>query len=199
MLESYNSGNPALMQQGILACEEAIAADGSLLQAYFVLGHAHRHCHLLRWGDRPDQAIERAWQVVERMTAINAQDERTLTLRGWSAVSWESLRRFGGPSPRPRNQSEQRAGADLTGCRRGWHGTASRRRGTCPASIAAKSSGLLDRQCRSRTCDGLLLAAGLRRSGSVVRTAIQLMHRTPIRRALMIACSARAGEHGARP
>jgi adenylate cyclase len=44
-------------------------------------------CHLYRWGDRPDGALDRAWAIAERMTAINSQDERTLTVRGWVRVA----------------------------------------------------------------------------------------------------------------
>jgi len=81
-LEAFNGGNAALMQQAIAACEEAIAADSASLAAHLTLAAAHYICHLYRWGDRPDGALDRAWVVVERMTAINSQDERTLTVRG---------------------------------------------------------------------------------------------------------------------
>ena len=86
-LDAYNGGNAALMQQAIAACEEAIAADAASLAAHFTLVGAHWICHLYRWGDRPDGALDRAWAVVERMTAINSQDERTLTVRGWTRVN----------------------------------------------------------------------------------------------------------------
>ena len=86
-LDAYNGGNAALMQQAITACEKAIAADPSSLAAHFTLAVAHSMCHLYRWGDRPGEALGRAWEVVERMTAINSQDERTLTIRGMVRVN----------------------------------------------------------------------------------------------------------------
>jgi tetratricopeptide (TPR) repeat protein len=67
------------MQQVITACEDAIAADPASLAAQAT----HYLCHLYRWGDRPQGALDRAWSVIERMSAIDSQDERTLTLRGW--------------------------------------------------------------------------------------------------------------------
>ena len=85
--EAINGGNAALMKQAIAACEEAITADPSSLAAHFTLARAHWNCHLYRWGDRPDSALDRAWGVVERMTAINSQDERTLTIRGLVRVN----------------------------------------------------------------------------------------------------------------
>jgi adenylate cyclase len=86
-LEAYSGGNAALMQQTIAACEEAIAADPASLAAHFTLALTHWICHLYRWGDRPEGALDKAWAVVEGMTAINSQDERTLTIHGLVRVT----------------------------------------------------------------------------------------------------------------
>ena len=84
---------------------------------------AHWVCHLYRWGDRPDAEIDRAWAVVERMTAINSQDERTLTVRGLTRVNrgeygggLADLRRA------YRDQSELRNCPHCAGVYRGDHG-----------------------------------------------------------------------------
>src|SRR4051794_145715 len=82
-LDAYSNGDAGLMQRAIVTCEEAISADQASLSAHATLVMAHYLCHLYRWGENPEGALNRAWSVVERMTAINSQDERTLTLRGW--------------------------------------------------------------------------------------------------------------------
>ena len=86
-VNALNAGKAALMQQAIDACEEAIIVDPVSLAAHNTLALAHWMRHLYRWGDQPEGALDRAWAVVERMTAINSQDERTLTMRGLIRVT----------------------------------------------------------------------------------------------------------------
>ena len=145
-LERINGGNAALMQQAIAACEEAITADPSSLAAHFTLARAHWICHLYRWGDRPDGALDRAWAVVERMTAINSQDERTLTVRGLVRVNrgeydggLADLRRA------YRGQSELRVAIIALAFAEATTGLARGGGSTRPARAATQSKGLLDR------------------------------------------------------
>jgi TolB-like protein/class 3 adenylate cyclase len=194
-LDAYNGGNAALMQQAITACQEAIAADSSSLAAHFTLAKAHWICHLYRWGDRPDGALDRAWAVVERMTAINSQDERTLTVRGLVRVNrgeydggLADLRRAYQINPNYAAAIIVLAFAEAT--------TGLAREAEAHAKIALRLS---PRDYYIGTAHLALAMAHftLRNYDEAVRwceSAIQVSHRAPIRRALMIACSARAGD-----
>jgi adenylate cyclase len=194
-LEAYNGGNAAQMQQAITACEEAIAADSASLAAHFTLALAHYICHLYRWGDRPDGALDRAWAVVERMTAINSQDERTLTIRGMVRVNrgeydggLADLRRAHQINPNYAGAIITLAFAEATaGLAREAkaHAQLALRLsprdyyiGTAHLALAMAHFTLRDYVEAARWCE----------------SAIQVSHRAPIRRALMIACSARAGD-----
>ena len=194
-LDAHNGGNAALMLQAITACEEAIAADSSSLAAHFTLAKAHWICHLYRWGDRPDGALDRAWAVVERMTAINSQDERTLTVRGLVRVNrgeydggLADLRRAYQINPNYAAAIIVLAFAEAT--------TGLAREAEAHAKIALRLS---PRDYYIGTAHLALAMAHftLRNYDEAVRwceSAIQVSHRAPIRRALMIACSARAGD-----
>jgi tetratricopeptide (TPR) repeat protein len=183
------------MQQAITACEEAIAADSSSLAAHFTLAKAHWICHLYRWGDEPDGALDRAWAVVERMTAINSQDERTLTVRGLVRVNrgqydggLADLRRAYQINPNYATAIIVLAFAEAT--------TGLAREAEAHAKIALRLS---PRDYYIGTAHLALTMAHftLRNYDEAVRwceSAIQVSHRAPIRRALMIACSARAGD-----
>src|SRR5882757_2884092 len=194
-LEALNGGNAVLMQQVIAACEEAIAADAASLAAHFTLFGAHWACHLYRWGERPEAALDRAWAVVEHMTAINSQDERTLTARGWTRVT----------------RGEYSGGlADL---RRATEVNPNYALALVTLAFAEASTGLAQEaeahaQLALRLSPrdywignahlALAMAHFTQRNydGAVhwCESAIQARHRAPIRRALMIACSARAGD-----
>ena len=194
-LEALNGGNAALMQQAITACEEAIAADADSLAAHFTLFGAHWICHLYRWGDRPDDALDRAWAVVERMTAINSQDERTLTARGWTRVTrgeysggLADLRRAHEVNPNYAFALIALAFAEAT--------TGLAQEAEAHAQLALRLSP------RDYWIGNAHLALAMahftqRNYDEAVRwceSAIQAQHRAPIRRALMIACTARAGD-----
>jgi adenylate cyclase len=194
-LQAFNSGNAELMDQVITACQEAIAADPEALPAYATLAMAHYLCHLYRWGDRPEGALDRAWDVVERMMEIDAQDERTLTLRGWV--------RF--------NRGEYDGGlADL---RRARDINPNFALALIRLAIAEAKAGMADdavadaklalqlspRDYWIGTAHLALALAHftLRDYPETIRwceSGIQVSHRAPIRRALMIACRAQAGE-----
>jgi adenylate cyclase len=194
-LDAYSNGDAGLMQRAIVTCEEAISADQASLSAHATLVMAHYLCHLYRWGENPEGALNRAWSVVERMTAINSQDERTLTLRGW--VRFNRCEYQGGLADMRRARevnpnfafasirlafAEAKAGmahdamahAQLAlklSPRDYWIGTAH-----LAAALAHYT--LHDYVETMRWCE----------------SGIQVSHRAPIRRALMICCSAWNGD-----
>jgi len=194
-LDAYSNGNSALMQQAIAACEEAITADPASLAACSTLVMAHYLCHLYRWGDRPEGALERAWAVVERMTTINSQDERTLTLRGWVRFNrgqydggLSDLRRACEVNP---NFAFALNRLSLAEAKAGMGEEA-----VAHATLALRLSPK-DYWAGTAHLAMTLAYFALRNYTEAVRwceSAIQVSHRAPIRRALMIACSARAGD-----
>ena len=194
-LDAYNGGNAAVMQQAITASEEAIAADASSLGAHFTLAVAHSMCHLYRWGDRPEGALDRAWAVVERMSAINSQDERTLTMRGLVRVNrgeydggLADLRRAYQINPNYAAAIIVLAFAEAT--------TGLAREAEVHAQVAMRLSPK-DHYIGTAHLAMAMAHFTLRNYDEAVRwceSAIQISHRAPIRRALMIACSARAGD-----
>jgi len=195
LADAIKTGEVALMPPAIDACEEAIAVDPAALAAHNTLVWAHWFCHLYRWGDQPEGALDRAWAVVERMTAIASQDERTLTMRGLIRVTrgeydggLADLRRAHEVNPNYAIAIFTLAFAEAT------------------AGLAqeAKAHAQLALRLSPRDTNiglaHLALAMAhftLRDYAEAVRwceSAIQVSHRAPIRRALMIACSARAGD-----
>jgi adenylate cyclase len=195
LADAYKSGEAALMARAIDNCKEAIAADPASLAAYNTLANAHWLCHLYRWGDRPEGALDRAWAAVERMTAIDSQDERTLTMRGLVRVTrgehdggLADLRRAEKVNPNYDNAIVMLAFAEATA------GLA--HEAIAHAQLAMR---LNPRDNRSGVAHLALAMAHftLRDYAEAARwceSAIQVSHRAPIRRALMIACSAQAGD-----
>jgi len=194
-LDALKAGNAALMQQAIAACEEAIAADAASLRAHFALFLAHWICHLYRWGDRPEGALDRAWAAVERMTEINPQDERTLTARGLVRVTrgeysggLADLRRAQEVNPNYAFAIIALAFAEAT--------TGLAQEAVAHAQLAIRLSP------RDYAIGIAHLALAMAKftqhdyeeAARWCESAIQAHHRAPIRRALMIACSARAGD-----
>ena len=194
-LDAMKGGNAVLMQQAITACEEAIAADAASLRAHFALFGAHWACHLYRWGDRPDAELDRAWAVVERMTAINSQDERTLTARGWTRVTrgeysggLADLRRATEVNPNYANALVALAFAEAS--------TGLAQEAEAHAKLALRLSPL-DYWIGNAHLALAMAHFTQRNYDEAVRwckSAIQAQHRAPIRRALLIACSAQAGD-----
>ena len=156
---------------------------------------AHYLCHLYRWGDRPEGALERAWAVVERMTTINSQDERTLTLRGW--VRFNRGQYDGG-------LSDLRRACEVNpnfafALNRLSFAEAKAGMGEEAVAHATLALRLSPKDYWAGTAHLAMTLAyfALRNYTEAVRwceSAIQVSHRAPIRRALMIACSARAGD-----
>jgi TolB-like protein len=193
--EAMNRGDAALMPQVIAAGEEAIAADAGSLAAHFTLWGSHWVCHLWRWGDRPEGALDRAWAVVERMTAINSQDERTLTARGWIRVvrgeysgGLADLRRAHEVNPNYANALSALAFCEATvglADEAKEHAHLALRLSPRDYRIGAAYLALAMAHFTQQNYD---------EAARWCETAIQAQHRAPIRRALMIACSARAGD-----
>jgi adenylate cyclase len=194
--DALQKGQPMLMQEVIAAAQKAIAADPTSLPAYGWLAWAYWCCHLFRWGAEPEKALDAAWSAVERMQGIDPLDDRTLTLRGLVRV-WRGepecaigdLRRAQEVNPNSTNALTWLAFTEAT----------------VGLGQDAKEHGLLALRLNPRdfTVNGaaqLTLAMAsysAREYAEAVRwaeLAIQSLPRAPIRRALMIACSARAGD-----
>jgi len=194
-LDALNGGDAALMKQAIAACEQAIASDAASLAPYLTLVLAHWVCHLYRWGDRPEGALDRAWAVVERMTAINSQDERTVTACGMIRVARGEYRGGLADLRRALEINPNYVGALLAlAVAEAYAGLAEE--AEAHAQLALRLS---PRDYLIGNAHVALAMAHftLRNYDEAVRwceSAIQLQHRAPIRRALMIACSARAGD-----
>jgi adenylate cyclase len=194
-LDAIKGGDAVLMQQAIAASEEAIAADAASLAAHFTLFGAHWACHLYRWGDRPDAEIDSAWAVVERMTAINSQDERTLTARGRARVTrgefsggLADLRRATEVNPNYATALVTLAFSEAS--------TGLAQEAIAHAQLALRLSPL-DYWIGNAHLALAMAHFTQRNYEEAVRwceSAIQTRHRAPIRRALMIACSAQAGD-----
>jgi adenylate cyclase len=194
-LEAFRAGDPVLMQQTIAACEEAIAADPASLPAHRSLFRALWICYLYRWGSKPEDALDRAWAVAERMTVIDPQDERTLTVRGWVRVARgehsggiADLRRAHEVNPNYAFALIALSFAEAT--------VGLAQEAQAHAHLAIRLS---PRDYGIGTAHLALAMAHFRQNNydEAVRWcefAIQTSHRAPIRRCLMIACSARAGD-----
>jgi adenylate cyclase len=192
---ALNAGNGELMQKTITACEDAIAADPDSLVPYNVLGFAHFICHLYRWGDRPEAALDRAWSVCERMTTIDSQNERTLELRG--CIRFHRGEHDGGLADLRRaceinpNYTPALIVLAFVEAKAGMAQEA--------VSHARLALRLSPRDYRIGTAHLALAMAHFTLQDYAeamgwCESAIQVSHRAPIRRALMIACSARAGD-----
>ncbi|MET3844079.1 adenylate/guanylate cyclase domain-containing protein [Bradyrhizobium sp. OAE829] len=196
-IEAYQSADGALMQQAISVCQEAISADPKSLAAHSVLAMAFYLCHLYRWGSHPETAVAQAWNIVERMSVINSQDERTLTLRGWV--------RF--------NRGEYEGG--LADMRRAREVNPNYAFAVIALAFAEAKAGMANEAIehadialrlspRDYWAGTAHLAMALahftsRNYAETIRwceSGIQVSHRAPIRRALMIACCAQNGGLG---
>jgi adenylate cyclase len=194
-LDALNGGDAALMKQAITACEQAIASDAASLAPYVTLVLAHWVCNLYRWGDRPEGALDRAWAVVERMTAINSQDERTVTACGMIRVARGEYRGGLADLRRALEINPNYVGALLAlAVAEAYAGLAEEAEAHAQLALRLSPRDYLIGNAHV----ALAMAHFTRRNyDEAVRwceSAIQLQHRAPIRRALMIACSARAGD-----
>jgi adenylate cyclase len=188
-------GQASLMLEAVSTSHQAVAADPTSLAAHGSLAWAYWVCHLYRWGPEPDKALDAAWAAAEQMLRIDALDYRTLTLCGLVRV-WRGEQEHGIADLRraveinPNSFSTQM-----------WLAFAE---ATAGLNDDAKAHALLALRLSPR--DPIIGGAQLtlamasfsaREYDEAVRwaeLAIQSQPTAPIRRALMIACCARAGD-----
>lgn len=84
--DAIQRGQSALMLNAIDMAKKAIASDSTSLLAHSILNASYLMCHLYRWGPDPDQALDLAWSTIEKMMVIDALDDRTLTQSGLTRV-----------------------------------------------------------------------------------------------------------------
>jgi tetratricopeptide (TPR) repeat protein len=183
------------MLAAIATAQQAIAADPALLSAHWVLAWSHNWSHLWRWGPEPEKALDAAWSAVECMLGIDALDYRTLTqcgvtrlMRGEQERGIADLRRALDVNPN----------SAITLVLLSWA------EATAGLGQEAKAHALLALRLSPRDLHigGAQLALAMtsfsaREYVEAVRwaeLAIQSEPAAPIRRAIMIACCARAGD-----
>jgi tetratricopeptide (TPR) repeat protein len=184
------------MQEAIAMAEQAIAADPASLSACWTLGWAHISCHLWRWGPEPGKALDVGWSAVEKMMGIDLLDYRTLLgagcvriMRGDHERGIADLRRAIEVNPNSAITLSALAWAEAT----------------AGASEAATAHAMLAIRLNPRD----FFSTGTAQLALAMTTycardypeavqwaelAIQSHPTAPIRRAIMIACCARAGD-----
>jgi adenylate cyclase len=193
--EAMSSGNAILMQQTIAACEEAITADANSLAAHFTLFLAHWVCHLYRWGDQPDSALDKAWAAAERMTDINFQDERTLTARGWVRLRRGEYRGCLADLRRAHEVNPNYAFALIAlGFAEATMGMAQEAEAHAQLALRLSPRDYGIGIAHLALAMAHFIQCNYDEAARWCESAIQAQHRAPIRRALMIACSALAGD-----
>jgi adenylate cyclase len=196
LYDALSKGPAPLILEAITTATQAIATDPASLSAYSTLGWAYSMCHLYRWGPEPEKGLDAAWSVVERMLNIDPLDDRTLAqcgiirvMRGDHARGIADLRRAIEINPNSASSLATLAYAEATagfGEDAKEHGLLalrlSPRRDTWvgPAQLALAMASYC-----AREYDEAVRWAGL---------AIQSQPAAPIRRSIMIACCARAGD-----
>jgi adenylate cyclase len=194
--EAIQKGRAALMLEAIAIAEQAIAVDPASLSAHWVLASSHWARSLWRWGPRPEQALDAAWSAVERMLGIDPLDYRTLQQSGLV---------------RAMRGEQERGIADMR--------RAVEVNPNCATTLSFLAwieavAGLCE-EAKAHALLGLRLSPGDFASSGVAQLAlamanycvrdytdavhwaglaIQSQPAAPIRRAIMIACCARAGD-----
>jgi adenylate cyclase len=193
--EAFQQGRPSVMLDAIAMAQQAIAADPMSLGAYGVLGWIYWCCHLWRWGPEPEKALDASWAAVEHMQGIDALDDRTLTIQGL-VRAWRGEQERAIADLRRAQEANPNSAHTLM-----WLAFAEATVGLGPD---AKEHALLALRLSPRdfwfigTAQLALAMASYsgREYTEAVRwaeTAIQSFPKAPIRRAIMIACCARAG------
>ncbi len=196
LYDALSKGPAPLILEAITTATQAIIIDPASLSAYSTLGWAYSMCHLYRWGPEPEKGLDAAWSVAECMLNIDPLDDRTLAqcgiirvMRGDHARGIADLRRAIEINPNSASSLATLAYAEATagfGEDAKEHGLLalrlSPRRDTWvgPAQLALAMASF-----RAREYDEAVRWAGL---------AIQSQPAAPIRRSIMIACCARAGD-----
>lgn len=83
----FREGSPTEFLRAIDLAKQAIAVDAQSLDALLLLAGTYRICHLVRWGPQPEHALEHAWSTAERMLQIDPTDARTLGVSGGVRVA----------------------------------------------------------------------------------------------------------------
>ena len=197
----YQLGQPSQAMATIAAAERALITNPTSLEALFVLGMCHSACHLNRWGADPARDLDAMWSVAERMQAIDGLSDLTLTLAGMARVTRGEHQR-GIADLRLALEANPNSAAIL--------GVLSWAEATTGLHEDAKDHASLATRLTpvGRGVGAAFLALAmatfsLREYADAMQwaqRAIQMQSRAPIRRAIMIACCALAGEmdHAAR-
>jgi adenylate cyclase len=193
--EAINKGQQSLMLEAIATAQQAMAADPASLSGHRILAWSHGLRHLARWGPEPKKALDAAWSAVERMLGIDTLDDRTLTHRGATRVLRGELERGIADLRRALDVNPNSTIALVT---LAWA------EATVGLREDAKAHALLALRLSPRdswigTAQLALAMASYtaREYAAAMRwaqLAIQSQPAAPIRRTIVIACSARAGD-----
>jgi adenylate cyclase len=194
-LDGVLKGQPALILDAIATAQQAIAADPASLSAHETLAWSHNMRHLYRWGAEPEKALDEAWSAVECMQAIEALDYRTLTQCGLTRVM---------RGEQERGIADLRRALEINPSSAWTLNVLSWSEAAAGLGEAAKTHALLALRLSPRDIwigtPQLALAMACycaREYDEAVRwagLAIQSAPAAPIRRAIMIACCARADD-----
>jgi tetratricopeptide (TPR) repeat protein len=188
-------GQPAQVLEAIRTAEQAIATDPASLGAHLVVVIAHGFRHLYRWGPQPEKALDAAWSAVERMLRVDALDYRALAQCGIIRVM---------RGERERGIADLRRAIDINPNSASTLSMLSWAEATVGLGDAAREHALM--ACRLSPRDAWVGGAQLALAmatysaheyADAVRwaeLAIQSHPTAPIRRSIMIACCARAGD-----
>jgi tetratricopeptide (TPR) repeat protein len=186
---------PSLILEAIATAQRALAVDPESLPAYSVLGWSHHMCHLYRLGPEPDTALDAASSAVQRMLSIDPLDYRTLTQGGTVRVARGEHERGIADL---RRALEVNPNSALTLMALAWS------EATVGLGEEAKAHALLALRLSPRDVFIGVAQLALAMASYTAREypeavhwaelAIQSQPAAPIRRAIMIACCARAGD-----
>jgi TolB-like protein len=194
--EALQKGQPSLMQEGIAAAQQAVAADPASLSAHGVLAWSHCWRHLWRWGPEPEKALDAAWSAVERMLRIDALDYRTLqqcglvrVMRGEQERGIADLRRAIEINPNSAGTLSLLAWAEATA----GFGEEAKAHALLALRLSPRDS-LVSGPAQLALAMRSYTAHEYEEAVRWAQLAIQSQPAAPIRRAIMIACCARADD-----
>jgi adenylate cyclase len=195
-IDAVSKGPPPLMLEAIATATQAIAADPTSLSAHWILGWAHSMSHLYRWGPEPEKALDAAWSAAERMLNIDPLDDWTLNLCGLVRVM---------RGDHERGIADLRRAAEINPNSANTMAILAFSEATAGFVEEAKAHALLALRLSPRDTwtigpAQLALAMASYCAHEYVEAvrwaglAIQSQPAAPIRRSIMIACCARAGD-----
>jgi adenylate cyclase len=195
-IDAVSKRPPPLMLEAIDTATQAIAADPTSLSAHWILGWAHSMSHLYRWGPEPEKALDAAWSAAERMLNIDPLDDWTLNLCGLVRVM---------RGDHERGIADLRRAAEINPNSANTMAILAFSEATAGFVEEAKAHALLALRLSPRDTwtigpAQLALAMASYCAHEYVEAvrwaglAIQSQPAAPIRRSIMIACCARAGD-----